>query len=622
MLVWGLALAGCEDPELPEPEPIRLRYAGTSDGQVTGAAGAEVTLNVIVQSDFGLQSLRLTDNYQNDSLAIYQNRDSVRVVNFTAGTADNFPFQYLVPRLALPGTVIEALLILTDREARRDTLPFTINVTESALPTANIRGAVPDAFRAEPGQTATIPLRLGAAAILNELLVYEQTPDGEVLLSQIALNLERNELATLNFDFPFPVPQVPIGTEINLRCVATDLRGRPSNALNVRVLAQEAPAFFLGDTTINGQTVRLLTGRINQNLRLDPGQYLIRDTVVVERGNTLSFGQSFDQNVVIHGQSAEHGPVGVLVVEGNLDARGLVTTTATQPAVFTSDRVLYGQAPQPGDWGGIIIAGAAPEARNLQLQFLRIEYAGHGDQPALTLRNLLREGSTLERLQVYRSLRDGVFFEGGDIQIRRLFVLEAGGSAVRWQNWSGQGQEWLLMHLAAKSGTAELLGAGGGRPGIANLTILGPGAGQGDGEGIRAENAAAFNLYNLIVTGMGGAAIRLNATGLNLDNTPDGAITGDAVLAHARLWNNGTDYAADAAVFGANPDFANGSTPIADVGGSSFLPPVNGATSPYNPTALNAQYAPTNFFRTFTNYGGFRGNTSNNDWTRGWSRTE
>jgi len=87
-------------------------------------------------------------------------------------------------------------------------------------------------------------------------------------------------------------------------------------------------------------------------------------TLTILPGTVVRFAVRSDSVNHPSGQNNCPAPKAELIVEGILNARG----TKAKPILFTSDGIL----PKPGDWGGIILHGAA---RPVTLSYLIIEYA-------------------------------------------------------------------------------------------------------------------------------------------------------------------------------------------------------------------------------------------------------
>jgi len=101
------------------------------------------------------------------------------------------------------------------------------------------------------------------------------------------------------------------------------------------------------------------TVRVTGDVYVPPGR-----TLTILPGTIVRFAPRSDSVNHPSGFNNCPAPKAELIVEGTLNAQG----TKAKPILFTSN----GSLPQPGDWGGIILHGAA---RPVTLSYLIIEYA-------------------------------------------------------------------------------------------------------------------------------------------------------------------------------------------------------------------------------------------------------
>ncbi|MDX2192834.1 MAG: hypothetical protein NW201_05740 [Gemmatimonadales bacterium] len=198
-------------------------------------------------------------------------------------------------------------------------------------------------------------------------------------------------------------------------------------------------------------------------------------TLTIEAGTRLEFDPPSNGRLVVRRAA-------------NLVANG----TRLQPVVFTCKAAL----PFPGCWGGVHLNGfgllnngstgdgfvGAPEKDGIggtgryggvvdeddsgTLRFVRIEWAGRptaaGDTAAALQLLGVGSGTTLEFIQVARSLHDGVFASGGRARVRNLVVSDPGRDALGWSDgWRGAVQQ-LLVRMGAttpRGGRSVLRGA-------------------------------------------------------------------------------------------------------------------------------------------------------------------
>ncbi len=195
---------------------------------------------------------------------------------------------------------------------------------------------------------------------------------------------------------------------------------------------------------------------------LERGTYTLKGWVYVADGSTLTI----PAGTVIKG---DKGSKAALVVEpgGKLIASG----TATQPIVFTSAQPAGSR--RPGDWGGLIICGKAPNnngvlAQQIEggprtkhggtdandnsgtLQYVRVEFAGFPfkkDQEinGITLGSV-GAGTTIDHVQVSYSNDDSFEWFGGTVNCKYLIAYRGWDDDFDTDNgFSGQVQYALSV---------------------------------------------------------------------------------------------------------------------------------------------------------------------------------
>ncbi len=174
------------------------------------------------------------------------------------------------------------------------------------------------------------------------------------------------------------------------------------------------------------------------NTTLKKGTYTLKGWVYIADGSTLTI----EPGTVIKGDKETKA---ALIAEpgGKLIARG----TQTQPIVFTSE-----QAPgsrKPGDWGGIILCGKAPNnngvlAQQIEggprtkhggtdanddsgvLEYVRIEFAGYPFEKDKEINGLtlgsVGAGTTIDHVQVSYSNDDSYEWFGGTVNCKYLIA--------------------------------------------------------------------------------------------------------------------------------------------------------------------------------------------------------
>lgn len=172
---------------------------------------------------------------------------------------------------------------------------------------------------------------------------------------------------------------------------------------------------------------------------LKRGTYVMKGWIYVADGSTLTI----EPGTVIRGDKDTKA---ALIVErgGKLLARG----TASQPIVFTSNQAKG--ARRPGDWGGVILCGKAPNnQQNDQqieggprthhggtdaadnsgvLSYVRIEFAGYPFQTDKEINGLtlgsVGSGTTIDHVQVSYSNDDSFEWFGGTVNCKYLVAYK------------------------------------------------------------------------------------------------------------------------------------------------------------------------------------------------------
>lgn len=307
----------------------------------------------------------------------------------------------------------------------------------------------------------------------------------------------------------------------------------------------------IGDITINqggsgGDTsgTEILEGQITQDATLKSSEvYELRGGVSVVDGVTLTIEAG---TKIIAGDAG--GVFSYLAIEQG--AKIIAEGTAAQPIVFTSNK----STPNPGDWGGLLLAGKAPinrgttattEVANLTyggtdpadnsgiLRYVRLEYTGgkindDAEYNGLSLYGV-GSGTTLEYIQAFNGNDDGVEFFGGTVNLKYAIVTGAGDDSFDWTDgWIGNGQFWIAQQTSAagdKGIEADNLSstpdaAPFSNPTLSNITLIGAEDGDGENKGIEFRAGTKVTMYNAIIKAFPGKGIEVDddQTLINLNN--------------------------------------------------------------------------------------------------------
>lgn len=326
--------------------------------------------------------------------------------------------------------------------------------------------------------------------------------------------------------------------------------------------------------------------------------------------------------------------------------------TPYAPIVFTSPRDgRLGQTPAPGDWGGIVLSGNAPDNKcaaapfdcrsefnpdlryggdephdsSGSLRYVQARYAGYvfteGREVNAFTFQAVGAGTVLEHLQSYRGKDDGFEWFGGTVNAKNLVSYEGGDDAFDWdEGWSGKVQfayaKWAPDSLAlgndngfeASNQADNHDATPRAIPSWSNVTLIGNGSGGGNG--LHLKEGTGGHLSNVLVS----AFNKDGKACLLVDHAATGAIVGtELTLDHA--WLNCTANIADGsngtagraqALFDAGAGNGSGNPGL-----DGFLPT---ASSPLRNGGLVTDDA---FFTAAPYIGAFR--DTNDDWTAGWT---
>lgn len=241
----------------------------------------------------------------------------------------------------------------------------------------------------------------------------------------------------------------------------------------------------------------------------------------------------------------------LVIVRGS---RLFVEGTAEAPVVFTSSAASGARA--AGDWGGIVLLGAAPisnpNGEDIMegfgpravyggsdaawscgaLRFVRIEFAGGLVALDVPLMGLALAGcgseTTIQYVQVHRSADHGVALFGGSARLEHVVITEATRYGFMWrEGWQGHGQ-FLVVHqrdvtlllngIEGRNHYDDFDAAPRSMPTIHNFTLAGP-----MDYGILLRGGTWGALRNGIVTTAGvgiGVDVRDSETAAGMEQTP------------------------------------------------------------------------------------------------------
>lgn len=405
-----------------------------------------------------------------------------------------------------------------------------------------------------------------------------------------------------------------------------------------------------GTTAAAAPRTCILTGNVTRNLTLtNDTTWELEGLVTIGGDNANSATLSIEPGTLItgSGNSADY----LYVNPGSkIHANG----TPYAPIVFTSPRDgRTGQTPAPGDWGGIVLSGNAPNNKcraapfdcrsefdsNLRyggdkphdssgsLRYVQSRYAGYvfveGREVNSFTFQSVGDGTVLEYLQSYRGKDDGFEWFGGTVNAKHLVSYEGGDDGFDWdEGWSGKVQfafsKWADSSLALgddngfeSSNQADNHDAAPrATPSWSNVTLIGNGSGGGNG--LHLKEGTGGHLSNVLVA-------NFNKSGkacLLVDHAATAALVGGADLALDHAWLNCAVNVADGskgvagkaqALFDAGQGNRTGDPKL-----SGFLPATGSAL-----TAGGRLVEEDAFFTAAPYIGAFR--DAYDDWTVGWT---
>jgi len=390
----------------------------------------------------------------------------------------------------------------------------------------------------------------------------------------------------------------------------------------------------------NGQTptVVRVSGAITSNTTwTSNNSYLLQGAVFVRAGATLTI----QAGTTVVG---ERSSLGTLVIDRG--ARIVAQGTETNPIVMTSERPA-GQR-RRGDWGGLIINGAAPlnvpggekvgegdtgrfggsnpNDDSGILRYVRVEFAGIEFSPDNELNGVAFQGTgaatICDHIQVTFNQDDGFEWFGGTTACKYLVSTANGDDSFDWTDgWQGRGQFWVAQQKGDEADAGfesdNLAGSVDAQPRssptIYNVTLIGaPGTQDGTGStnGMVLRVGTGGELRNFIVLGFKRAGVDVRDASITQAN--NGGLTFRNAIVHGNGTGTilgATGWLADATVSQENPLLGD---PY-NLAAPNWQP---SATGPARSGAIPPATPPNDGFFEPANFIGAIGST---DWTRGWT---
>lgn len=464
----------------------------------------------------------------------------------------------------------------------------------------------------------------------------------EVLINNAVAETVQPEtdVFTFNYSYLYKIAQnAQIGDQVNILFRMIDKEGRTvtSNPVIVRI---DQP-YRIEDFVSGGDTFRKVTGRINTDFTFTKDQKWLMDSVVsVSEGTTLTIEAG--TTVYFRTFSNTDKLSRLVIMRG---ARIVAEGTREDPIVFTSDKILSGNAAR-GDWGGVSLFGnAATNAGSTVLldgfryggtlnsensgilRFVRVEYSGKGGFHSLELSGV-GSGTRIEYYQSFESYNNALRVRGGRVSLKYIAGIQHGGYGI-WadEGWQGNGQFWLF-HTGIKATLIPLNYWNQARSvefrnddsffekqpqttfRVSNVTLIGNGYAEGTDfgtrRGIRIRRGAIGFMHNAIITEFPSDAVRV-------EDLPIESLGVTTIIADMHAYNNFANWEQEAKdVFFESGNYNLNETPVAGVDRENF---VGTTASPYNPAAMGSWFSSAPFIGAVN---------AQNDWTIGgnWFRNK
>lgn len=269
--------------------------------------------------------------------------------------------------------------------------------------------------------------------------------------------------------------------------------------------------------------------------------YILSDHVVVGEGVTLTI----EPGTIIKAENGEGANASSLVVDqgGKLMAEG----TAAQPIIFTSvlDEIQPGETESTldvasaGQWGGLIMLGRAPISvdnasgtlfiegipendefgfyggddpadnsgalRYVSIRFTGIVLEENAELQGLTLGGI-GSGTTIENVEIYSSVDDGVEFFGGTVNVKNLLVYGQQDDGIDIdQAYSGTVSNAFVIQTVESGSAFEIDGPEGTMEGSFTMQNITVDAGNFEGKLLADLRSSAMgtleNIYMFNVAG-------------------------------------------------------------------------------------------------------------------------
>lgn len=304
-----------------------------------------------------------------------------------------------------------------------------------------------------------------------------------------------------------------------------------------------------GTTNPDEEQAITISGTYVDDLTLEAkNQYTLNGALVMAEGTTLTIEAGTTIEALAAGSD-----IYIAIAQGaKIQANG----TSDAPIIMTSNS----STPQAGDWGGLIILGKAPinsvstgtstsEIGSLpyggtdasdnsgSIRYVRVQYSG-GKADGQSKNNGFSfygvgNGTTVEYIQMFEGLDDGVEFFGGTVNVSYVSVVNAQDDSIDWtEGYTGTITNAYVKHGINHDKGFECDGYNTdignnsnplyfSKPNVSNVTIIGLGSNSGS-EAVRLRAGTQGVFSNFVIEGF--------AEGFDLDGDNANNPTGKGVI--------------------------------------------------------------------------------------------
>ncbi len=232
----------------------------------------------------------------------------------------------------------------------------------------------------------------------------------------------------------------------------------------------------------------VLSGSVTADLTLDASiTYYLDQTLSIESGATLTIPAG--TTIIANVETGDETSTYIVVQKGGMiDIQG----TEASPVVLTSSNE------NPGDWGGLVIAGNATTTEGIDataevgqisyggtddadssgsISYLIIKYAGAQINAESQYNGLslyaVGSGTTIDNVALLDGKDDGVEFFGGTVSASNFYLENNEDDAIDWtEGWNGTLTNAYVSHTNAGFSTAVEADGINNNPSLVNLTAV------------------------------------------------------------------------------------------------------------------------------------------------------